>query len=202
MQTFEIPREPTRIWDLEVPIVINDRTNVVTAYLSGPISTPEVYNELCYLLHTADDKRVFTLFINTPGGVIDAAIMLSAAIKASAAMVVCHLSGTVASAGTLIALSCDKIVTTPHLSFMVHNYSGGMSGKGHEMRARQEFTDTHLNSAFKSFYSGFLDESEMQSVIDGSDMWMNTGEVEARLLKRDKYLEELNEELEAEVDVE
>jgi len=39
---------------------------------------------------------------------------------------------------------------------MIHNYSGGMSGKGHEMKARQKFTDEHLNDAFKYFYKGFF----------------------------------------------
>jgi ATP-dependent protease ClpP protease subunit len=54
--------------------------------------------------------------------------MIAAAIKHSKAKVIGQLSGTVASAGTLITMACDEIVVTPHLSFMIHNYSGGMAG--------------------------------------------------------------------------
>jgi hypothetical protein len=74
---------------------------------------------------------------------------------------------------------------------MIHNYSGGMAGKGHEMKARQKFTDEHLNEAFKSFYKGFLSETEMTSVIDGTDLWMGTNEVRERWKNRLACLDEV-----------
>lgn len=52
--------------------------------------------------------------------------------------------------------------------------------KGHEMKARQKFTDDHLNAAFKSFYAGFLAEDEMDRIIEGTDMWMGSDEVAER----------------------
>lgn len=177
LPTFVLPKTPARIWDLEVPIVIDEASNRVTAYITGPISEPSNYNELCYTLGQASESSTFTLHINTPGGIIDSAFMIVAAIKQSKAHVIAELSGTVASAGTLISLACDDIVVADHLSFMIHNYSGGMAGKGHEMKARQKFTDTHLNKAFKSFYSGFLSNEEMERVVEGTDMWMGTEEV-------------------------
>ena len=64
-----------------------------------------------------------------------------------------------------------------------------MQGKGHEMKARQKFTDDHLNAAFKSFYSGFLSSKEMEDVLEGQDMWMSTDEVINRWDQRVSYLE-------------
>ena len=81
-------------------------------------------------------------------------------------------------------MSCDELNATPHLSFMIHNYSGGMTGKGHEMKARQQFTDNHLNEAFKFYYTGFLTSEEMQRIIDGTDMWVSSSEVADRWLKK------------------
>lgn len=49
------------------------------------------------------------------------------------------------------------------------------------MKARQEFVDSSLNEAFRAFYKGFLTEDEMDSVIDGKDLWMGKDEVVARL---------------------
>ena len=183
---FELPRDATRIWDLAVPIVANK--NEIKAYITGSIDEPIYYNELCYFLQTADENTEVTLYINTPGGIIDSAFMIADAISKSKAKVTGYLSGTVASAGTLISMACDDIIVTNHLSFMIHNYSGGISGKGHEMKSRQKFTDDHLNEAFTSFYLGFLTQNEMERVIEGTDLWMGSEEVIERWNNRISYL--------------
>lgn len=186
---FQLPKDITRIWELPVPIVNTAKTNnKVKAYLTGTIEDPYEYNELCYLLDTASEDTTIDLYINTPGGVIDSAMMIAEAIKTSKANIVGHLSGTVASAGTIIAMMCDSLDVASHLSFMVHNYSGGMHGKGNEMRTRQQFVDNHLNTAFKDFYAGFLTDEEIEKVISDSDIWMGTEEVLERWSKRVEYL--------------
>jgi ATP-dependent protease ClpP protease subunit len=173
---FALPQStPTRIWDLEVPLVTN-RFHT-DAYILDSIEEPAVYSELCHKLRTAEKGDTFTIHLNTPGGMIDSAMMIIDAIKASKAKVTAQLTGTVASAGTIIALSCDQVAVADHTAFMIHNYSGGLSGKGHEMKARQEFIDSSLKAAFESFYQGFLTEKEMKDVIDGKDMWMGKDEV-------------------------
>lgn len=177
---IDIPKEPKRVWDLEVPVVINKTSDLIKIYITGTIEDPCLYNEACFAMDTASKDTIIELYINTPGGIIDSALMIINSIKNTEAKVVGHLTGTVASAGTIISLSCHELVISDHLSFMIHNYSGGMAGKGHEMKARQKFTDQHLNDAFTSFYSGFLTEAEMENVIDGSDMWMGSEEVKER----------------------
>jgi len=172
----------SRIWDLLVPIVTKGESHSV--YISDEISAPDTYNELCHRLRTAKSKDTFTLYLNTPGGYIDSALMLIDAIKTSKAEVNAHISGTVASAGTVITLACDKVTVAPHTAFMIHNYSSGMQGKGHEMKAYQNFVDKNLNGAFKELYAGFLEEDEMQDIIDGKDLWLNKEEVEERLSRR------------------
>lgn len=166
-------------WDKYVPIVTNK--NYTDAYITDQIDEPSQYNELCFALKTASPAEIFTLHINTPGGVIDSAVMIIDAIKSSKAKVIASINGTVASAGTIITLACDQVLVADHTSFMIHNYSGGMVGKGHEMKARQEFVDSQLNASFRVFYKGFLSEDEMEDVIDGKDLWMGKDEVMSRL---------------------
>lgn len=166
------------VWDKYVPIITTDRH--VDAYITDGIDDPSNYNELCHILRTAHKGDTITLHINTPGGMIDSAFMIIDAIKSSKAKVTAKLSGTVASAGTIITMACDNIEIANHTGFMIHNYSGGLSGKGHEMKARQEFIDDSLNDAFVDFYKGFLTEVEMKSVIDGKDLWMGKDEVMER----------------------
>ena len=166
-------------WDKYVPLITNK--NHTEAFLTDQIDEPSQYNELCFKLKTASPAEVFVLHLNTPGGIIDSATMIIDAIKTSKAKVIANINGTVASAGTIITLACDEVIVADHTSFMIHNYSGGMVGKGHEMKARQEFVDAQLNASFKIFYQGFLSDSEMEAVIDGKDMWMGKDEVIARL---------------------
>lgn len=178
---FKIPKAD-RIWDLLVPIVTKDKSTDV--YISDEIGSPDTYNELCYKLKAAKKDEKFTLHLNTPGGYIDSALMIRDAIKHSKAEVSARLTGSVASAGTIIALSCKDVIVADHTAFMIHNYSSGTSGKGHEMKAYQQFVDKNLNLAFKEFYKGFLTEKEMEEIIEGKDLWLNKSEVEERLDRR------------------
>ena len=170
-------------WDNFVPIVTDGFR--YTAYLTETIGDPSPYNRLYHKLLSADEHNEFTLVISSPGGTLDSAFMIADAIKCSPAKVTCKLIGTVASAATIIALVCDEMETTFNLAFMIHNYSSvGISGKGHEIKAQQRFTDRELNKSFKKYYAGFLSDEEIEDVIDGKDIWMNAEEVDERWKKK------------------
>ena len=183
---FATPK--TTVFDNYVPMITNKHTT--TVYLTDVIEAPPLYNELCYKLDNASPAEEFFIYINTPGGILDAAIMLVSSIKNTAANTTAKLSGTVASAGTIIALACKNVEVADHTAFMIHNYSGGLFGKGHELKAHQEFVDANLNKSFSSFYEGFLTPAEIKRVIDGKDYWMNKDEVLSRLDRKNGYSEE------------
>lgn len=182
--SLDIPKPKTSIWDNTVPIITEK--NVTRVYLNDEIQESFNYNELTFKLDTASEAETFYIYINTPGGLLDAAIMLVASLNETKAKTVAILSGMVASAGTIVALACKEVVARPHLSFMIHNYSGGLHGKGHELKAHQSFNDKELPRAFGQFYKGFLTEDEISKVIDGQDIWLNADEVTERVLNRNK----------------
>ncbi len=180
MFDFELPKEVTRIWDLVVPYV--QSTNQLDVYINTSIDEPSCYSEICYILSTLTVDETDYFHINTPGGILDSAFQLVDAIKRCRATTVAKLTGTVASAGTIIALSCDELIVAEHTSWMIHNYSAGAYGyeKGHELKARQEHIDKSTNHAFKEFYSGFLTDKEVKEVINGKDIWLTADEVRMR----------------------
>lgn len=175
---FDLPKDATRIWDLAVPIITNGDT--IHAYITDEIMEPSNYNELTYMLATASQYHKFILHINTPGGIIDSAFHLIDAIKSSDAHVTAYLTGTVASAGTIITLACDDVVVSDNTSWMSHNYSGGLQGKGHELKAWQEFTDKALNKSFREIHKGFFTDEEITQLIDGKDFWLGKEDILAR----------------------
>lgn len=170
-------------WDDYTPVVLEE--NRYTSYLTGEIMDPSQYNKLFHKLYNANEYDEFLLIINSLGGILDSAFMIVDAIKNSKAKVTCRLSGTVASAATIIALSCDELEASSSLSFMIHNYSAsGVQGKGHEMKARQNFIDREINRSFEEFYAGFLTKEEIEDVIEGKDIWLNNEEVQERWKNR------------------
>lgn len=169
------------VWDDPVPIIKEDTS--IQAFISDEIGAPYTYDKLCYTLETAKNEDTVTLHMNTGGGFIDSAFKIIASIKRSPAKVVARLTGTVASAGTIIALSCDELEVEDFTSFMIHNYSGGAGGKGHEIIDYVNFSDKNITTTFKKLYSGFLTPRELTAVIKGKDMWMGTEEVQKRWSK-------------------
>ena len=174
----ELPKEKNTVWDDYVPIVINGHT--VDIYLTSYIDTANNYDKMIATLRSAPSYYQVNLHINNGGGYVDSAFSIIDAIKNTKARTTAYISGTVASSATIITLACDEIVCSDYLSFMIHNYSTGMQGKGHEVKAQQEFNDRELNRAFREIYRGFLTEEEMTEVIDGKDKWFNEHEVMER----------------------
>ena len=118
--------KPDSIWELYVPILQNKTTTHV--YLTDGIDEPSFYNQLCHSLYCADESDTFYLHINTPGGMLDTTFMLLDAMRNSKAHIIGHLTGTVASAGTIIALTCDELICSDDLSWMSHYYSSMIGG--------------------------------------------------------------------------
>ncbi len=166
------------VWDNYVPILQTARHTDI--YLTDQIEAPSEYNQTCHILRKALDGDAVTFNINNGGGYVDSGFMMVDAIRRSKATTTASLSGTVASVSTILSLSCDEIILADYTQFMIHNYSGGAQGKGHEMKAQMDFTDAQLNMAFTEIYGGFLTEHEMELVIAGKDLWMGKDEVLAR----------------------
>ena len=192
MELFELPRDATRVWDLEVPIIINK--NRIDAYITNEIGEPAAYNELCYYLMIADEADTVYLHINTPGGLLDTTFMLIDAMRNSKAKIIGHISGTVASAGTIIALSCNDLQVSSNLSWMSHYYSAHLGGKGHEIKTRQNFTERTTSATFRKIHEGFFTPKEIQSMIDGKDFWLDETEVAERWANKGSIATRLTDE--------
>ena len=172
--------DKTSPFDDYVPVIQSKDGRTTDIYLTDNISYPSEYNKMCYVLDTARTGDVVTIHINNGGGSIDSAFQIINSMKNSKAHIIGKLSGTVASASTVISLYCHELIVADFTAFMIHNYSGGVVGKGHEIKAQQDFVDRELNTAFRSIYSGFLTEKEMSQVINGRDIWIGKDEILSR----------------------
>ena len=166
------------VFDNYVPIIVTGRHTDI--YLHDTIDAPCNYTEACRVLSKAYSGDNINIHMNNGGGYVDSGFMLIDAIKHSKATVTGVLTGSVASITTIVALQCDEITVSDHISWLSHNYSAGVQGKGGEMKAQMEFMSAELAISFKELHKGFFTESEMEDIIEDKDMWLNKVEIEAR----------------------
>jgi len=163
------------VWEEFVPIVqTNDEYHI---YMLDEISQPYNYAKLTHLLYTADASEVVNLHVNTVGGDLSSVVQICGAMGVCKAKVVVHLAGQVYSGGTFITMYADELRVAPNTRFMIHNYSGGIGGKGNEVKAEQAFMEDYAPALYRDVYAGFLTPEEIELVLDDKDKWMSTEEV-------------------------
>lgn len=162
---------------------------VLHYYISDVVEAPTKYTDMIHRIKTARSGDVVYIYLNTPGGRIDTGVQMISAMKASQAHIVTVLEGEVCSLGTLLFLSGDEFIVHDNCLFMIHNFSGGTYGKGHEQAAQLEATIKWFTKLAQETYKGFLTDDELERVIKGEDLWFGSDEVRSRLDKMIKFWE-------------
>lgn len=167
------------VWEDYTPIV--QQGNLYKVFLTDNIDIPSAYNQLIYLLANLQPYNEVGLYMNNGGGSVDSAFMIIDAMDKCEAQITGYISGTVASATTIIALACDDLVVAPYTSFMAHNYFHGVQGTGNQVKDYVDFTDRELKRAFKLLYNNFLTEEEIHDITKRDrEVWLNDIEVRTR----------------------
>lgn len=162
-------------------------------YLSGEITSPENYIEWFNIIRHAQEDDTIKIYINSGGGDLFTGIQFLRVLSETRALVVVSVEGLCASAATLVFLSADMFEISDHSSFLFHNYSSGVFGKGGEQYAQvtheRKWSDLLLNSV----YEDFLSKEEIKSLLDNRDIWLSSEEVAERMNKRIATRRELAE---------
>lgn len=159
-----------------------------TFYLSGTIESPEEYVTWFEIMRNAGDNDIIQININSPGGDLFTAIQFLRAIADTPAHVICSVEGACMSAATMIFLTADTFEVSEHSMFMFHNYSSATFGKGGEMYDNIIHERKWSEHLLRRIYADFLNESEIGSLLDNKDIWMDGEEVLKRLkLRHDKF---------------
>ena len=151
--------------------------NYYEFYLSGAITAPEDYVEWFNIIRNATNNDVVKIYINSRGGDADTAIQFMRVLGETEAHVICSIEGSCMSAATMVFLCAQEFEITPHSLFMVHNYSGGIFGKGAEIYDQAVFERKWSAEFMGHIYKDFLTEPEINVLLDGKDMWMTSSEV-------------------------
>ena len=158
--------------------------NVYHLWLVGEVGEATSYMKWFDILQNASDDDLVVIHINSVGGEMMTAVQLITQIKLCSAQVVCQIESMCCSAATMIALACDGLVCYPHAYMMIHTSSGCMFGKQSDIKKEEEFFNPWLENFFNEIYKHFLTKKEIQSVLEGKDMWIGAEEVMERFKRR------------------
>lgn len=149
-------------------------------YLSGYVEDPQEYVEWFKEIRCATPDDEIRIYINSPGGDLGTALQFMRVMSECQAHITCSVEGECCSAATIIFLQADAFEITPHSLFMLHNYSGGIAGKGGEMFDQAVFERDWSRKLLADVYRDFLTEAEVEKLLDNKDMWLHAEEVAER----------------------
>lgn len=162
-------------------------------YISGEIEDPECYIDMFDIARHARHTDTLKFYLNSCGGNLFTAIQFLRVLMETEAHVIVSIEGAAMSAATLLFLAADSVEITPYSSIMFHDYSGGMWGKGGDMNRQMIHERKWSETLFKEIYEDFLTSTEIDSMLDGKELWMDSDEVLRRMEIRTKLREELEE---------
>jgi len=150
-------------------------------YISEEIEDPNLYIDMIHCFNIASPGDVIYLHLNTSGGRLDTGVQIINAMNNSQAKVVTVLECMAYSLGTLIFLSGHELVVNDNCVMMLHNFRGGVFGKGNELTSQLDATIKWFNMLAKDIYIPFITEDEFNRIVKGEDLWMQSSEIRKRL---------------------
>jgi ATP-dependent protease ClpP protease subunit len=153
----------------------------ISFYLSGEIGEPIHYTDLLYTLRSASPTDLVLLHLNTPGGNFDTGLQIINNIAASDAHVLTVLEARAYSMGAMIFLAGDELIVHDTCQLMFHNYSSALFGKGNEQQAQVDAVSKWFGKVMRQVCRPFLTDEEVERILHGGDIWMDSDEIRRRL---------------------
>lgn len=155
------------------------------------------FDEVVALLANATEDDEITWNIVSRGGYITSLEMLLGWKEMCQAKQIHVLTSEAASAATAFFLSpADQYLVFDTASFMIHESNYGSGGTASNVRRHTEHVDKKNDKFIRSTYKDFLNESEIEDVLKGVEIYLDADAIRERLSMREqKRMEQAQEEV-------
>lgn len=167
-----------------------------TVNIDEPFVQPSYYRGVVQMLMDAHEDDVVIFMCNSPGGYLSGLQSLLEAIKMTEATTIAVLVGQVASAASIFALHCDQIFVTDSANLLAHNISYGTGGKGSDILSHVQHVSKTSEKLLRKTYEHFLSKTEIDEMINGREIYLDSDEIKQRLEQKEKALEALEQAVE------
>lgn len=150
-------------------------------YLNNEITRNDVYVDMIQQIRMAQAEDDVFIYLNNRGGLVDTGIQIINAFDECQGVVHTVIDGIAASIAAVIWLAGHQRTVLNHGSLMLHNFSAGVSGKGHEILETVMGYNSYILEMFKMYTTPFLTDEEYAKMIDGKDYWFSANQIKERL---------------------
>lgn len=150
-------------------------------YLVGNIGDPEEYLELCHALRNCSAQDQFIIRLNSNGGQVRSGNQIINALKECPATTIGFIEADCGSMATFVFLACDTWGVSPYAEWFGHTVSSGSWGKECETFEASQFLRKQTHKRVTEEYNSFLFPEEIESLLKGSDIYLDADQIMDRL---------------------
>ena len=177
-----------------LPVAVDVRTqHTYIIPLDEPIGPPSYYRAAVKAIQDANEGDVVRICLNSQGGRMDGCASILHALAATPATTVAEIQGDCHSAASLIALSCDIVQVGENASMLCHSARWGFMGKSEDVIQNALHNKKISDQTMRRIYKHFLSEQEINEVITGKELYLDSDEIVERLEQREEYFENKND---------
>jgi ATP-dependent protease ClpP protease subunit len=147
----------------------------------GGLGNPSDYLEDFQVYRNASPNDIIRVHINSVGGNLATLIQLVNLMRSSQAQIITYLEGEAHSADGMLFLQGDQYIVGDHAAMLIHEPTAGFFESHNKLKKQVEFSNAHVETVFKDYYEHFLTEEEMNSVLAGQDLWLDSDQIVERL---------------------
>lgn len=151
------------------------------------ITEPSNFSDELDLINGASEQDTVVLDLCTAGGDLYTAMLFVRSLNSCAAHTVGIIGPEVASAGSIIGLSCREWILDDTSSLMIHTSSYGIMAKDTDIFEHANFSRQQLKRLYENVYKGFLSDDELSDVIKGTPFYFDAENIADRLDNLQEY---------------
>ena len=156
--------------------------------VSQVFGSPHSFDEVIHLLTVATPEDIINFNINSNGGDFYSLVALRNSIRQTEAQVYMNLLGMAASAGSALFLeNADGYKIHEDSCMMIHSMQCGTGYTDANTIATRAEHNKKINERFvRNTYKDFLTEDEIESVLNGKEIYLEDYEIRERLQQREE----------------
>jgi ATP-dependent protease ClpP protease subunit len=168
--------------------------NQYTVNIDEPFVSPSYYRSIVSMLMNCSELDTVIFLINSPGGMLSGLLTLLEGLKMTEAQTIAVMVGECASAASMFALHCDTAYVSDNATMLCHNISYGTGGKGSDILSHVQHVSKTSEKLLRKTYEHFLTQDEINEMINGREIYLDSEEIKERLDKRQALLEAQEQE--------
>lgn len=154
-------------------------------FIDNSLQSPQDFRFALQVLATAQEQDSVLVFLNSPGGSVDAAQAFINMLQQCEAPVTVIGSGTIASAAALILSCVESFQLDSFCSVMYHPCTSAYGGPMDDIISYGEFQKKQTEGLLDYCAIGILSEEELRQIhVEKKTIWLNTKDFTERFRRK------------------